>query len=117
LKLIFSSDFTKIAAVGKGEIGVAWLCPPQWTLFSNFSMEDFTRLVCSQCSQHSRFIRFLQNERPSLYFRRRDKGAFFKFTQFSDFDNQFPGQTANLICFIARKNQLNPMKIIQLFSC
>ncbi|WP_238578358.1 hypothetical protein, partial [Phaeodactylibacter xiamenensis] len=45
------------------------------------------------------------------------KGAFPKFIQLSDFDNQFSGVTANLICFIARKNQLNPMKIIQLFSC
>ncbi|MBS9770921.1 MAG: hypothetical protein J7F05_10745, partial [Trichodesmium erythraeum GBRTRLIN201] len=31
--------------------------------------------------------------------------------------NQFSGETYTLICFIARKNHLNPMKIIHLFSC
>ena len=31
--------------------------------------------------------------------------------------NQFSGETDTLICFIARMNQIYPMKIIQLFSC
>ena len=46
-----------------------------------------------------------------------EKGGFSKFFKLSDLDNQFSGNTDTLIYFIARKNQLNPMEIIHLFSC
>jgi hypothetical protein len=86
--------------------------------YSLFSFSGFYR-ACRLSNVHS--IRVLSDfaiTSGHLSIFEDEKGGFPQiYPIYSLRTNQFSGQTANLICFIARKNHLNPMKIIHLFSC
>jgi hypothetical protein len=71
----------------------------------------------SQCSQHSRFIHFFKTSGHLSIFEDEIRGLFPSLPNSPILDHQFSGKMDTLVYFIARKNQLKPMKIIQLFCC